>query len=56
MAANPKADAMTEEERCAVEKRQRDFERSLAGASVGKAGAYNLTPNKCKADSCRPRP
>ncbi|WVQ80235.1 hypothetical protein IAT38_002340 [Cryptococcus sp. DSM 104549] len=29
---------MTEEERVAAEKRQRDFERSLAGPSVGKAG------------------
>lgn len=29
---------MTEEEREAAEKRQRSFERSLAGPSVGKAG------------------
>lgn len=32
--------AMTEEERAAAEKAQRSFERSFAGPSVGKAGAY----------------
>jgi hypothetical protein len=39
---------MTEEERIEAERKQRSFERSLAGPSVGKAGeavAFNvLTP------------
>ncbi|KAL1411451.1 hypothetical protein Q8F55_002407 [Vanrija albida] len=38
MDTRPKVEDMTEDERAAAERQQKSFERTLAGASVGKAG------------------